>query len=148
MRRATLSEVRRATSSSLHRRRVGVVAAAGETAEIGIGQRGQEQCGQGHARHLSPARPRLAQVSLRHGCDLGDRRPLVGRARQVAATGAGAREAPPKQVLMPEDAGARAFQEEVGYSEAVIHGDTIYLSGVVAGPREGEDTSNRDRRRP
>ena len=57
----------------------------------------------------------------------------------LAATGAGAREAPPKQVLMPEDAGARAFQEEVGYSEAVIHGDTIYLSGVVAGPREGEE---------
>ena len=57
----------------------------------------------------------------------------------LMATGAGAREAPPKQVLMPEDAGARAFQEEVGYSEAVIHGDTIYLSGVVAGPCEGEE---------
>lgn len=56
-----------------------------------------------------------------------------------AATGAGAQEAQPKQVLMPEDADARAFQEAVGYSTAVIHGDTIYLSGVVAGPMEGEE---------
>lgn len=45
----------------------------------------------------------------------------------------------PKQTLMPENPDARAFQEAVGYSDAVIHGDTIYLSGVVAGPREGEE---------
>ncbi len=37
-------------------------------------------------------------------------------------------------VLMPENAEARKFQEEVGYADAVIAGDTIYLSGVVAGP--------------
>ena len=30
------------------------------------------------------------------------------------------------------------FQEAVGYATAVIAGDTIYLSGVVAGPAEGE----------
>lgn len=44
----------------------------------------------------------------------------------------------PKQTLMPEDAEARAFQEAVGFSDAVVHGDTIHLSGVVAAPREGE----------
>lgn len=41
-------------------------------------------------------------------------------------------------VLMPDNAEARKFQEEVGYADAVIAGDTIYLSGVVAGPRAGD----------
>ena len=54
-----------------------------------------------------------------------------------ASGGAEARE--PKQTLMPENAEARAFQEAVGYSEAVINGDTIYLSGIVAAPMEGEE---------
>ena len=45
----------------------------------------------------------------------------------------------PKQTLMPENEEARAFQQEVGYSDAVIHGDTIYLSGVVAGPAPGDE---------
>lgn len=45
----------------------------------------------------------------------------------------------PTRVLMPENPQARAFQEAVGYSEAVIAGDTIYLAGVVAGPAKGED---------
>jgi enamine deaminase RidA (YjgF/YER057c/UK114 family) len=44
----------------------------------------------------------------------------------------------PKQTLMPEDAEGRAFQEAAGFSDAVVHGDTIYLSGVVAGPAPGE----------
>lgn len=44
----------------------------------------------------------------------------------------------PKQTLMPEDPEARAFQEAVGFSDAVIHGDTIHLSGVVAAPAKGE----------
>ena len=39
---------------------------------------------------------------------------------------------------MPEDPEARAFQEAVGFSDAVVHGDTIHLSGVVAAPMEGE----------
>ncbi len=41
-------------------------------------------------------------------------------------------------VLMAENVQARAFQEAVGYADAVIAGDTIYLSGVVAGPAKGE----------
>lgn len=43
------------------------------------------------------------------------------------------------QVLMPENAEARAFQEAVGFADAVIAGDTIYLSGVVAAPAPGDD---------
>ncbi|MBL8652474.1 MAG: RidA family protein [Sphingopyxis sp.] len=44
----------------------------------------------------------------------------------------------PAAVLMPENAEARAFQEAVGFADAVIAGDTVYLSGVVAAPRDGE----------
>lgn len=39
-----------------------------------------------------------------------------------------------KRTIMPEDEGARGFMEQFGFSEAVIHGDTVYLSGVIAGP--------------
>ena len=39
---------------------------------------------------------------------------------------------------MSDDEGSRRFQEEWGYSDAVVAGDTIYLSGVVVGQREGE----------
>ena len=42
------------------------------------------------------------------------------------------------QVIMSENEGERAFQERLGYSDAVIAGDTIYLSGIVVGQREGE----------
>ncbi|WP_447760147.1 RidA family protein [Sphingopyxis panaciterrae] len=41
-------------------------------------------------------------------------------------------------VLMPDNPEARAFQEAVGYADAVIAGDTVYLSGVVAGPASGD----------
>lgn len=44
----------------------------------------------------------------------------------------------PANVLMSENPGGRSFQEAVGYADAVIAGDTIYLSGVVAGPGTGE----------
>ncbi len=42
-------------------------------------------------------------------------------------------EAAEKQTLMPEAEGPRAFMEQFGFSEAVIHGDTVYLSGVIVG---------------
>jgi reactive intermediate/imine deaminase len=53
-----------------------------------------------------------------------------------AAYADGHNEAPSteKRTIMPESEGARAFMEEFGFSEAVIHGDTVYLSGVIAGP--------------
>jgi enamine deaminase RidA (YjgF/YER057c/UK114 family) len=41
-------------------------------------------------------------------------------------------------VLLSEDAEERKFQQEWGYADAVITGDTVYLSGVVAGLRPGE----------
>lgn len=63
---------------------------------------------------------------------------VLSLALAAAATAAQAGE--PKQTLMPEDAEARAFQEMAGYADAVVHGDTIYLSGVVAGPAPGEDS--------
>ncbi len=37
-----------------------------------------------------------------------------------------------KDVLMPEDEKSLAFQSAVGFADAVIAGDMIYLSGVVA----------------
>ena len=45
---------------------------------------------------------------------------------------------PPDAVLMSENSGERAFQERYGYADAVIAGDTVYLSGVVAGLAPGE----------
>jgi enamine deaminase RidA (YjgF/YER057c/UK114 family) len=41
-------------------------------------------------------------------------------------------------VLMSTNAQARADQERYGYASAVIAGDTIYLSGMVAGQAPGE----------
>lgn len=50
----------------------------------------------------------------------------------LTATAATARD--PAQVIMPTDPQALAQQQQYGYADAVIAGDTIYLSGVVAGP--------------
>ncbi|WP_310475644.1 Rid family hydrolase [Sandarakinorhabdus sp.] len=47
---------------------------------------------------------------------------------------------PASSVLMSENAEERAFQERYGYADAVIAGDTVYLSGVVAGVAPGEAT--------
>jgi enamine deaminase RidA (YjgF/YER057c/UK114 family) len=52
--------------------------------------------------------------------------PALGGARQDA------------KVLMEADPAGLKFQEEWGYANAVITGDTIYLSGVVAGLLDGE----------
>lgn len=43
-----------------------------------------------------------------------------------------------KDVIMPENAEARAFQEAVGFADAVIAGDMVYLSGVVSVPAPDE----------
>jgi enamine deaminase RidA (YjgF/YER057c/UK114 family) len=42
------------------------------------------------------------------------------------------------KVLMPSDPASLKIWEDWGFSDAIITGDTIYLSGVVAGVREGE----------
>jgi enamine deaminase RidA (YjgF/YER057c/UK114 family) len=41
-------------------------------------------------------------------------------------------------VLLSEDPEEKKFQQDWGYADAVITGDTVYLSGVVAGLRPGE----------
>jgi enamine deaminase RidA (YjgF/YER057c/UK114 family) len=41
-------------------------------------------------------------------------------------------------VLLSEDPQERRFQEDWGYADAVVTGDTVFLSGVVAGVRPGE----------
>jgi enamine deaminase RidA (YjgF/YER057c/UK114 family) len=53
-----------------------------------------------------------------------------------AASHAGARQ--DAKVYLTEDPEGRKYQEEWGYADAVVTGDTIYLSGVVAGLRPGE----------
>ncbi len=56
----------------------------------------------------------------------------------LLALPAAAQSAPDSRVLMSEDEGERRFQEELGYADAVVAGDMIYLSGVVVGRRDGE----------
>jgi enamine deaminase RidA (YjgF/YER057c/UK114 family) len=41
---------------------------------------------------------------------------------------------------MPEASRAREFHESWGFAQAVIAGDTIYLSGIVADRREDEQS--------
>ena len=53
-----------------------------------------------------------------------------------AAAHAGARQQ--ATVLLSEDPEERKFQQDWGYADAVVTGDTVYLSGVVAGLRSGE----------
>ena len=54
-----------------------------------------------------------------------------------AAAPAAAQTRTDKTVLMPADPRARKAQEEFGYSNAVIAGDLIFLSGIVAGAPAG-----------
>lgn len=66
---------------------------------------------------------------------------LAAALAMLAAGTAQAQDAakPAKQAIMPEDPEALAFQNAVGYSDAVIANGMIYLSGVVAVPAEGEE---------
>jgi enamine deaminase RidA (YjgF/YER057c/UK114 family) len=63
---------------------------------------------------------------------------LLLAAGLVVPTTADAQARKQAQVLMSEDEDDRRFQEEWGYSDAIIAGDTIHLSGVVVGQRDGE----------
>lgn len=42
------------------------------------------------------------------------------------------------KVLMPSDPGSLKVEQDWGFSDAIVTGDTMYFSGVVAGVREGE----------
>ena len=61
---------------------------------------------------------------------------LLATAMLSSAAHAGARQQ--ATVLLSEDPEERKFQQDWGYADAVIVGDTVYLSGVVAGPRGSE----------
>ena len=54
------------------------------------------------------------------------------------AAPAGAGERQRSTVLMSESEGGRKSQEALGYNDAIVAGDTIYLSGVVVGMRPGD----------
>ena len=70
-----------------------------------------------------PARPALCLLAAAAALSPA---PALAQARQQST------------VLMSEDEGERRGQEQWGYSDAIVAGDTIYLSGVVVGQREGE----------
>lgn len=63
-------------------------------------------------------------------------RMLAGSAAAfMLATGV---QAEPKQTIMPEKPENRTFFDQFGFSEAVVHNGTVYLSGIIVGPpREG-----------
>jgi enamine deaminase RidA (YjgF/YER057c/UK114 family) len=41
------------------------------------------------------------------------------------------------KVLMPADEETRALYNQFGFAEAIVHGDTVYISGVIVSPVEG-----------
>jgi enamine deaminase RidA (YjgF/YER057c/UK114 family) len=61
---------------------------------------------------------------------------ILGACWASAFAFAGARQ--DAKVLMAPDPASLKLQQDWGFSDAVVTGDTIYLSGVVAGVREGE----------
>lgn len=57
----------------------------------------------------------------------------------LAGAGIAAHAQTPKATIMPTDPAALEFQQAVGYSDAVVHGDTIYMAGIIAMPQPGDD---------
>lgn len=51
----------------------------------------------------------------------------------------------PENVVMPQRPEVRRFFTEWGFAEAVIDGDRVWLSGVVAGLRKGETIADADK---
>jgi enamine deaminase RidA (YjgF/YER057c/UK114 family) len=56
----------------------------------------------------------------------------------VSGSGAFAGARQEAEVIMASDPGELKFQQDWGYASAVVSGDTVTLSGVVAGVRPGE----------
>ena len=64
---------------------------------------------------------------------------LLLTAAAVTATGSAvAQTRTPQTVLMSPNERARAGQEQLGYADAVVAGDMIYLSGIVVGKAPNE----------
>lgn len=71
-------------------------------------------------------------------------------AAQAATQPASATAAPPfarqpQNVVVPDRPEIRKFFDEWGFAEAVIDGDRIWLSGIVAGLRPGETTTDAEK---
>jgi len=64
--------------------------------------------------------------------------PACLAALMLASGGAVAGARQEAQVIMASDPGELKFQQDWGYASAVVSGDTVTLSGVVAGVRPGE----------
>ena len=47
--------------------------------------------------------------------------------------------APDHQIIYSDNPAVRQTQDRIGWADAVIAGDTIYISGVIAGTRPGDD---------
>ena len=81
--------------------------------------------------------PFAAISLLTSGCaGIGTTPAVTGGVRQAEAT-----------VLMPLNPSQRRFQEDWGFAEAVVVGDTIYLSGIVVDklPTDADLTASYDR---
>lgn len=71
-------------------------------------------------------------------------------AAQAATQPASATAAPPfarqpQNVVVPDRPEIRKFFDEWGFAEAVIDGDRVWLSGIVAGLRPGETTTDAEK---
>ncbi|MCL6698874.1 RidA family protein [Sphingomonas sp. NSE70-1] len=63
----------------------------------------------------------------------------------AAANGAAPFARQPQNVVVPNRPEVRKFFNEWGFAEAVIDGDRVWLSGVVAGLRPGESMADADK---
>ena len=63
---------------------------------------------------------------------------LIPFALAALSSGAIAGSRQDAKVFLSEDPQERQFQQDWGYADAIVVGDTVYLSGVVVGLRSGE----------
>ena len=100
----------------------------------------RDRTGTGTATGASPrasrAQPRLSCTAM---WALGPLVPIAALAAVTSSTPASAQTRRTHNVVMSGGEGGRRLQEAGGHSDAVAGGDTISLSGAVAGLREGED---------
>lgn len=61
---------------------------------------------------------------------------LLAAAVACAAASAGARDE--AKVVMPDNPNQLKIWQDWGFSDAIVVGDTVYLSGVVAGTKDGD----------
>lgn len=57
----------------------------------------------------------------------------------LALAPAPAAPAPDHRIIYSDKAEVRQYQDKIGWADAVIAGDTVYISGVIAGTRPGDD---------